>query len=81
MVITVEPGCYFIEFLLSDKSPVYIDTSFVKIEKYKEYLSVGGVRLEDNVVITETGTDNLTVVPRTVAQIEAAMRGEDWKSA
>jgi Xaa-Pro aminopeptidase len=34
-----------------------------------------GVRVEDTVVITETGCENLTAgIPRTVAEIEAAMR-------
>jgi Xaa-Pro aminopeptidase len=36
-----------------------------------------GVRVEDTVVITETGCENLTAgIPRTVKEIEAAMRVE-----
>lgn len=31
------------------------------------------VRIEDDVLITETGTENLTCVPRTVQEIEAVM--------
>jgi len=33
------------------------------------------VRIEDNVLITETGVELLTCVPRTVAEIEAYMAG------
>jgi Xaa-Pro aminopeptidase len=34
-----------------------------------------GVRVEDTVLITETGCENLTAgIPRTVAEIEDAMR-------
>jgi len=33
------------------------------------------VRIEDNVLITETGAELLTCVPRTVAEIEAYMAG------
>jgi len=33
------------------------------------------VRIEDNVLITESGAELLTCVPRTVAEIEAYMAG------
>ena len=33
------------------------------------------VRIEDNVLITESGVELLTCVPRTVAEIEAFMAG------
>lgn len=37
------------------------------------------MRLEDNFVVTETGYEILSDVPRTVEEVEACMRGEDWK--
>lgn len=58
MVITVEPGIY----ILSDDSSV--DEQFRGI----------GVRIEDNVLVTETGYDILTnEAPREIAEIEACM--------
>ena len=39
------------------------------------------VRIEDNVLITETGVELLTCVPRTVAEIEAYMAGPKWPIA
>ena len=36
----------------------------------------GGVRIEDNVVITADGIDNLTRVPRTVKDVEACCAGK-----
>ena len=38
----------------------------------------GGVRIEDDVVITATGARSMTNVPRTVADIEAVMAGAPW---
>jgi len=46
-------------------------------EKIREYQSeISGVRIEDVVLITETGNENLSFdIPRTVPQIEACMAG------
>ena len=80
MVITVEPGCYFIDFLLHGEAPVEIDLSYVNVELALEYRKeVAGVRIEDNVVVRKDSFELLTKVPRGVKQIEACMRGEEWE--
>lgn len=38
----------------------------------------GGVRLEDDVVITSAGCENLTVCPRAVDEILDVMKGGAW---
>lgn len=38
----------------------------------------GGVRLEDDVLVTSDGCESLTSVPRTVAEVEAVMAGGEW---
>lgn len=38
----------------------------------------GGVRLEDDVVVTADGARSLTNVPRSVADVEAVMAGGPW---
>ena len=58
MVMTIEPGIYI---PLNDKS---VD------EKWRGI----GVRIEDNVAVTETGYENLTVnAPKTIVEIEQLM--------
>lgn len=40
------------------------------------YTPVGGVRIEDVVVVRKNDCENLTTVPREIAQIEAICSGE-----
>ncbi|XP_053676185.1 xaa-Pro dipeptidase [Anopheles nili] len=73
MYLTIEPGCYFIEPLLNK---AYADANLSKFlvkENLERFRNFGGVRIEDDVLITETGIDNFTLVPRTVDEIEAWM--------
>jgi Xaa-Pro dipeptidase len=78
MVVTNEPGCYFVEFALKQAYENPEKSKFLNKDLIDQYLDVGGVRLEDNFVVTQNGYEILTDVPRTVEEVEACMRGEDW---
>lgn len=58
-VFTIEPGLYFIDSLLDElrKSERAEVVNWNKVDEFRKY---GGVRIEDNVVVTETGHRNLT---------------------
>jgi hypothetical protein len=58
-----------------------VHSKFLVKEAIEPFMAMGGVRIEDNVVITETGSLSLTDVPRTVKEIEAVMAGAHWPFA
>lgn len=54
-VITNEPGCYFIPALIDKWQAEGINKDFINFDKVNEYRGFGGIRLEDDILVTETG--------------------------
>ncbi|MFL6245157.1 MAG: Xaa-Pro dipeptidase [Thermoanaerobaculia bacterium] len=59
MVFTIEPGLYFIETLLADLQKTG-NAKHVDWQKVDSFRKFGGIRIEDDILITETGNENLT---------------------
>ncbi|KAK2173550.1 hypothetical protein NP493_868g03000 [Ridgeia piscesae] len=73
MVITIEPGCYFIDCLLDAALENPEQNRFLVAEQLERFRGTGGIRIEDNIAITPDGAELLTCVPRSVEEIEALM--------
>ncbi|HWW62635.1 MAG TPA: Xaa-Pro dipeptidase [Thermoanaerobaculia bacterium] len=58
-VFTVEPGLYFIDMLLAElrKSDAAKYVNWDKVESFRKF---GGIRIEDDIVVTDNGHENLT---------------------
>ncbi len=73
-VITVEPGIYFIPALFERWRDRGHCAEFIDYDRVAEYLGFGGIRIEDDVLITPDGHRVLGPgIPKTVADVERAM--------
>ena len=66
MVIAVEPGIYF----QSGKG----NRPLINRKTWNELANLGGVRIEDTIVITSTGYRNLSKIPKEMKAIERLMK-------
>ena len=73
-VLTVEPGIYFIPELIDQFKAEGKFTDFINYEIVETYKDFGGVRIEDDVLVTETGYRVLgKPIPKTIADVERTM--------
>jgi len=73
-VLTVEPGIYFIPDLVDQFRAEGKFTDFVNYDKLETYKDFGGIRIEDDILVTETGHRVLgKPIPKTIEEIEAIM--------
>ncbi|HTE23553.1 aminopeptidase P family protein [Flavitalea sp.] len=71
-VLTVEPGLYFIPALIDIWKAENKHISFINYDKLDQFRSFGGIRIEEDFVITETGARVLgETLPKGVSEIES----------
>jgi Xaa-Pro aminopeptidase len=71
-VLTVEPGIYFIRPLIEQwhQQNKYLD--FICYDKLEDYMDFGGIRIEDNIYVTDDGYRLLSGgIPKTIEDVEA----------
>jgi Xaa-Pro aminopeptidase len=73
-VMTVEPGIYFIPQLIKQWYDEHKFEDYINYEEVFKYLDFGGIRIEDDILITKDGCRVLgKPIPKTVADVEALM--------
>jgi Xaa-Pro aminopeptidase len=71
-VITVEPGIYFIPALIDRRRAEGKYNQFLNYDKLETYRTFGGIRSEDDILITPEGCRVLGPhIPKTVAEVQA----------
>lgn len=73
-VLTNEPGIYFIPALIDKFQNENLHMDFINYDRVNEYRDFGGIRLEDDVLVTETGNRLIGKrIPISVEEIEYTM--------
>ncbi len=74
MVVTVEPGLYFIPALIDRWESEGRHSGLIDYARVREFLPVHGIRIEDDVLITDAGHRVLGPrIPKTASEMEAAI--------
>jgi len=79
-VVTDEPGIYFIPALIDKFRSEGLFKDFVNYDKVEQYKDFGGIRIEDDILVTEDGYRVLgKPIPKTVAEVEeTAAQQREW---
>lgn len=74
-VVTVEPGCYFIPALIEKWKSEGMHRDFINYDRLEAYYDFGGIRIEDDILITEKGARLLGSrrLPNSPEQVEKEM--------
>jgi Xaa-Pro aminopeptidase len=74
-ILTIEPGIYFIPALIDQWKAEKKYKEFINYDKVERYRDFGGIRIEDNVLVTTKGHKVLgKPIPKTIKEIEDLSR-------
>ena len=75
MVMTVEPGIYFIPAYIAKWKTEGTCAEFINFAALEPYMNFGGIRIEDNIVITPSGCRLPgTRLPATIDEVESVVK-------
>ena len=73
-VLTFEPGIYFVPALMDRWAKEQKHSNFINYSKLEAFRSFGGIRIEDDILITQGGCRVLgTPIPKSIDEVENAM--------
>jgi Xaa-Pro aminopeptidase len=78
-VLSNEPGIYFVPDLIDKYKAEGKCKGIVNYDKLEQYRDFGGIRLEDDLVVTEAGSYRIggdKMIPITVEDVEATVGQE-----
>jgi Xaa-Pro aminopeptidase len=71
-VFTIEPGIYFIPALIDQWRSENKFSEFINYDRVEEYRNFGGIRIEDDILVTEDGHRIFgKPIPKTVHEVES----------
>jgi Xaa-Pro dipeptidase len=59
-LVTVEPGCYFIPRRINSVETRSKYISYINFFEVEKWMGIGGIRIEDDILVTAEGPQNLT---------------------
>ena len=75
MAVTVEPGFYQVPAILENPERTRVARDRLRLDRLAAFRDVRGIRIEDTILVTADGHDNLNAdLPKATPDIEAAMR-------
>ena len=70
-VFTIEPGIYFIPELIDKWKSENKYPEFINYDRVEDYRNFGGIRIEDDILVTEDGYRILgKAIPKTIEEVE-----------